>query len=177
MSKNYSTALKLTSPEEFKKDKNDHRRKAIGELSKVILNNPNSTIAFKLRGTIYFELQNYQAAYADFLNSLKSNSEDDSVYNLLGMTELQMGDKVSAIKNFEKAIQINPQSQQAFFNRGRALYALGKPKEAIDDFKVAIKIDAEQQPANKSEISKSRNIDYQLSLIKKALSDLQEIKQ
>ncbi len=172
-SKKHSNALPVVIDQAS--DRNQQRLLALKELTKVLKNNPDSLIAYKLRGTIHLELGLKREAISDLTQATKLNSEDDSAYNLLGMSHLAAGEKNLALENFSHAIILNSKNQQAFFNRGRARYALGLTSEAIADFKQAIILDTADSKTKLNQNSQNSGIFYQLGLIKKALVDLQEV--
>ncbi len=170
--KNSSNALQVTQKLEI--DRNEHKLVALKELNLVLKANPESFIAYKLRGTINLELGLKKEALADLTLATQLNMEDDSAFNLLGISLLALGQKMEALESFSRSIELNPKNQQAFFNRGRARYSLEMKQEAIADFKQAIILDTADNKNKSNKTSQNSGIFYQMGLVKKALVDLQE---
>ncbi|MDR2906281.1 MAG: tetratricopeptide repeat protein [Helicobacteraceae bacterium] len=115
---------------------------AINLLSEVIAINPNNSNAYNYRGYMYYELQNYDQAIADYTKAIELDPDGRALYyNNRGFAYNELKNYKQAIADFTKAIALNPENAPAYYSRGNAYNKLKNYKQAIADFTKAIELD------------------------------------
>ena len=75
------------------------------------------------------------------LNILKSNKEDEEIYNIYAIILFQLKEFDQAIVNWKKSIKVNPNFTHAHNNLGKVLLKQRKFNEAILSFNIVTEID------------------------------------
>jgi tetratricopeptide (TPR) repeat protein len=88
--------------------------------------------------------QDYEAAYAAWLQARDNNPGESGVYLNLGVTLARMGKPNEAIVEYRKGLEIAPNSAELRFRLGSALNEVGQYDEAIAQFRKVLEI----RPAN-----------------------------
>lgn len=115
---------------------------SIQAFSKALETNPQFTEARNNRGTIYFELGQYDKAEAEYRQALLDPnyaSRELPYYNLARLFFVQ-GKYDEAYDNIQKAIQVKNRFAMAHNLRGLILEKTGDPEEAVLAFEQAVKI-------------------------------------
>ena len=113
-------------------------RKAIEDLSRLIVLNPTYIKAYNNRGLSYLNLGQYQQAIEDFNKAIiREPTYVDAYYNR-GMTYYNIGQYRKAIEDYNRTIVLNPTYIKAYNNRGLSYLNLGQYQQAIEDFNKAI---------------------------------------
>ena len=95
---------------------------------------PDSYIAYKNRGIVYLNLDNFKQAIDDCNKAVELNSYYGKAYHTRGKAYLMLGNHEDALRNFNQAIALDPKSELFYFDRKLA-YQL-----AIKDYSKAIKL-------------------------------------
>jgi len=74
------------------------------------------------------------------LNILKSNKENEEIYNIYAIVLFQLNEHKQAIINWKKSIEINPNYSHAYNNLGKVFFKLKKFNEALLNFNEVTKI-------------------------------------
>ena len=85
------------------------------------------------RGLAQLELQDFEAAMADFSMAIHLDINDYRAYFNRGCACGRKGDNFGALRDFSKVIRLNPSNGMAYVNRGVARYHLGYYQGAIAD--------------------------------------------
>ncbi len=70
------------------------------------------------RGYSKYKVEDYRGALQDFLNYLKYDYTEESVFELLAITYYALEDYKNAAKYYEEAIKINPENERSYFFLG-----------------------------------------------------------
>ncbi|MBD2358841.1 tetratricopeptide repeat protein [Tolypothrix sp. FACHB-123] len=89
------------------------------------------------RGLAQLELQDMEAAMADFTMAIQLDANDYRAYFNRGCACGRKGDNFGALRDFSKVIRLNPNNGMAYVNRGVARYQLGYYQGAIADLQTA----------------------------------------
>ncbi|MBR1647310.1 MAG: tetratricopeptide repeat protein [Selenomonadaceae bacterium] len=87
--------------------------------------NSNSTLAYSLRGTIYYQLGQYQNAISDLSQAAAFNSSDEKIFYNRALAHIKLQNYRAAVEDFTVAIQINPNDADAYYNRALCWQRLG----------------------------------------------------
>ncbi len=94
--------------------------------------------AFLNRGMAYEDLNDLDAAIADYSEGLKLNSNHRALYNRRGLVYDLKGRRDLAIADFSQVIRIDPKDTEALIYRGLAYAAEGDHTRAILDYDAAL---------------------------------------
>jgi tetratricopeptide (TPR) repeat protein len=97
-------------------------------------------IAYYMRGTAKYHVQNYQIAILDFDKAIELNPNFAAPYVNRGVSKKMLGRYQEAIQDFDQAIELQSDFSEAYLNRGISKKVLGRYQEAIQDFDQAIKL-------------------------------------
>ncbi len=106
---------------------------------KRIQDNENDSDAFAFRGMLFYEIDDYAKADADFTQSLRLNPKNAATWSNRGMVRKLMQDYAQALADFDQALTINPEYAGAYYNRGLVQFELGQFEESIDSYDQADK--------------------------------------
>jgi tetratricopeptide (TPR) repeat protein len=95
-------------------------------------------VYYKNRGLLYYEQKDYQAAIADYTESLRLQSDYAIAYLERGKTYYELKAYQKAIADYDRVIAIAPDAAVAYGARGLASYWLGEYQKAVDDLTKAI---------------------------------------
>lgn len=96
-------------------------------------------IPYYNRGSMYYQLKDYDQALADFNTSLEDNPEYAYAYNNRGNTYYSMGDYEQAIVDYNLSIQYrNSGMDVPYFNLGLAYNNLGDYDQALSNLNQAL---------------------------------------
>ncbi|MEM7783218.1 MAG: tetratricopeptide repeat protein [Planctomycetota bacterium] len=128
---------------------------AMKHFSKRIKDNERDAVAFGIRGTIYYELEQFPAAEKDLQASLALNNKNYNVWLLRGMVRKAKADRLrgigktevakieytNAANDFKVSINLNEENANAHFNIGLVFYALEDFEQAVKAYDRAIELD------------------------------------
>jgi tetratricopeptide (TPR) repeat protein len=116
-------------------------QKIVDMYSKVIQSQSDNDEAYLQRGLVKGRnLNNFEAAIADFSKAIELNPGNFHSYQNRGLARSLTGNKDEAIQDFSTAIKINPNLPEAYFNRAKMYTALDEHQLAIDDYSVFLQI-------------------------------------
>jgi tetratricopeptide (TPR) repeat protein len=101
-------------------------------------NNPQSTQAHNLLGSIYSNENKITKAIQEFEKTLTIDPENFEAYNNLGVLYRKKGKFKQSLKAFQQALAINSESSDVHYNLGNILKSLGKNEHAIKSYRKAI---------------------------------------
>ena len=114
---------------------------AIAAYSKALAIYPQFADAYFNRGISYQNLQQYEAAIADYDKAIEYNPQiSTDVYIHRGRSYEELGRSTDAIADFSKALEAHPPDQRAYFYRGYSYCRIYLFDLAVKDFDSAIKI-------------------------------------
>ncbi len=112
---------------------------ALEELNEVVELNPNSHIAFDLKGLVFTETGQLEAAIDAFSESVAIEPRFSISWYNLGRIEKLRGNLDKAREYFDRAIEMEDSLTKAYFYRAKVLKSMGMEKEAIKDYNTIIK--------------------------------------
>ena len=122
-----------------------HRGAAVALITRVLefggLSQQNRALVLSNRGTIYFQIDDYDRAAADFDQSLALQPDEASRHNLRGLVYERLGHLDLAIADYTVAIGLEPGYAHAIGNRGIAQLKKGLYTEAIRDLDRVIELE------------------------------------
>lgn len=124
----------------LKKDWLDLYRKNLEEVTLEIEKNPKNATAFYNRGLINSDLQDYEAAIANFGLAITIDPTYQDAYYSRAVAYLYNGYIDKALEDFNKALQLKPSDSRVYFGRGIAYSYKGTLDKAIEDLTSAISI-------------------------------------
>ncbi len=84
------------------------------------------------RGSVYYEMGEYETALAEFNTALSYDSSKSGVFFLRGETYMALADIEAAIADYETALTISPDYVDALHALGYAYYKAGQYTESVD---------------------------------------------
>jgi tetratricopeptide (TPR) repeat protein len=101
---------------------------------------PDCTLAYLGRASIYIEQGRFNEALLDCNSALRREPERAVLYVLRGLVYARLGDLKRALVEAEDAIRFDPRSPSAYMLRGTVRFKKGMTGEALDDVKTAIRL-------------------------------------
>jgi tetratricopeptide (TPR) repeat protein len=99
------------------------------------------------RGVGFALLGKYEAAIADFNQTIRMNPRYANAYFNRGELRYEKQDFVGAIEDYTQAIRLAPADASAFNSRGHAHYRLEQFRDALADYNEAVRLDPENAAA------------------------------
>lgn len=121
---------------------------AIKEFTKVLELDSIYKEAHRLRGTAYYNIQEYTLAILDFENAVKKFGEEEIVNFNLALAKDELGESEQAILELTKVIKLNPKFGDAYFFRANLKSSLGDKYGAISDYTKFINTDNPSRSIN-----------------------------
>jgi tetratricopeptide (TPR) repeat protein len=133
------------SAEEYESICHSYRRlekteEGITACTKAIELNANFYSAFRNRGNLYLNKENYDQAIKDFNKAIQIHPDYSITYSNRGVVYNNKKDYDQAIQDYTKAIQLNPNDAATYYNRGNAYYNKQNYDQAIQDYTKAIQL-------------------------------------
>jgi tetratricopeptide (TPR) repeat protein len=122
---------------------------ALSEINKAISSNPKDFNAIFVRALINGQLNNYNAALADYLEIIRNENnltnptfQMGTVYNNLGYSYLQMGESYykQAKEYIDKACYMSPNESYIWGSLGEYYFKIGDYKNSIEKFNKSIQL-------------------------------------
>jgi tetratricopeptide (TPR) repeat protein len=117
-------------------------QKAITDYSLFILLNPTFSMAYYDRGQSYIQLNDLDAALADFTRALELPSPSPQftagVYWLRSAILFEQSKIEDALADLDQAIVVAPREAEGYFRRGQIYAAQERYEEALEDFNQGI---------------------------------------
>lgn len=126
-------------------EKNEEYPEAIANLNKYLTDNPNSLSAYNSRGSVYYNMAEWEKAKADFEKALELNSSSAIIYSNLANVSLELGDSAAALDYMTKGTEHANHSEKVnlLILKGNYLHGSGKIDEAEAIFNEAQSLDAD----------------------------------
>ncbi len=117
------------------------------------------------RGTTYFNMEDYQAALADYTRAIELNPQFAAAYWNRGISYYDLEDYQAALADFTRAIELNPEDAAAYYNRANIYDDLEDYHAALADYTRVIELNPEYAAAcyNRG-LTYSKLEDYQAAL-------------
>lgn len=117
----------------IEQERGNHQQ-ALEYINQMMRFDPEFNEGYRLRGDIYFDVQDYPAAAEDYERCLKAQPADGRLLNNLGNCRFNQGDYAAAEELYRRAAGCAPELGEALRNWGVSLARL----ERIDDACVAL---------------------------------------
>lgn len=114
--------------------------KALANCDSAIEQDPQSWLAYQIRGEIAEKLGHPEKATADYDKAIEVGARNAAIFINRGDIFLADGKADKALADFDQAIELNDRSAQAYIGRGGARLALGDADSALTDFSKVIEI-------------------------------------
>jgi tetratricopeptide (TPR) repeat protein len=114
--------------------------KALVNCDSAIQQDPQSWLAYQIRGEIAEKLGHPEKATADYDKAIEVGARNAAIFINRGDIFLAAGQADKALADFNQAIELNDKSVQAYIGRGGARVALGDADSAVTDFSKVIEI-------------------------------------
>ena len=114
--------------------------RTIERLTAMLKKCPHCHHPYLLRGQLYHQQQQYEAAIADYSEYLSRNPADAGVYFNRGVCHHLSGSREKALADYNEAIWRNPRAAVALVRRAWLFFELGAFQRAIQDAATAVEI-------------------------------------
>ena len=102
--------------------------------------NPNTPVAYMMRGYGYQQLGDLKRAIVEYNRAIELDPNYALAYFNRGVAFEHLYNREQAVIDLSRAIELEPLGEFAYFNRGVAYSHMNKNREAIADFTTAINI-------------------------------------
>lgn len=106
---------------------------AIDLLTTVISENPQFSLAYADRGTVYAMTDRHASAAEDLGKALSLGYREGSLFTTLATVQQAQGDLSSSLKSFNEAEALDPSNPFIYYNRAGVYLSLRKKEMAIAD--------------------------------------------
>lgn len=113
-------------------------REALDQALKI---QPNFAPAYRERGMLDVQMQDYQAGADDLGRAVSMGLTDADAYNFLGICYSRLGRLNEAVDSYKKALAADPKLAQAHLNLGFAYERMGDRPSAVSEYKEACRLD------------------------------------
>lgn len=96
--------------------------------------------AYNSRGVLHRRSGRFEAAIADFNESIRYNPKSSSAHSNRGIAYAQMGMNEEAVESFSNALLLNPKNEKAYNNYSWYLSTRGQYEEALAKAEKALEI-------------------------------------
>ncbi|NEO26306.1 MAG: tetratricopeptide repeat protein [Kamptonema sp. SIO4C4] len=122
----------------LQKSKQGDYEEAIALLHDLISRYPESAVDYNNRGLLYFHLEEYELALADFDRAIAFNNSLDQAYNNRANCYARLGQYTDAIADYQIALDFNPANLRAWINQGITYRELGLYDLALENFEITL---------------------------------------
>ncbi|HCB63261.1 MAG: hypothetical protein A2W93_11180 [Bacteroidetes bacterium GWF2_43_63] len=117
---------------------------ALRHVNEAILNEPERTDTYQLKGTILMNMENYPDAVTEFRNAIRADKENEEAW-------LDLSEAHHFLTGFEDAIKILHEAEEVLeaenamitFRKAALLFEAGKNQEAVSQLLTGLSINAE----------------------------------
>lgn len=113
---------------------------AMADVEEVLKLKPDLAEVYSLRGMLFVQNGDHEAALQDFETSLALDPELPAAYLSRGQLYLSEGQSDAALQDFDRAQQLAPDSVLVYTNRGNAYLLLESYEAALADFNRALEL-------------------------------------
>ncbi len=121
---------------------------AFGILSRLLHEDPDDAELLRVRGTIFFQLENWDRALADYDSTISQQPDCADCYFERGTVLLHSGNVRAATEDFSICLSLDPKHAPALASRAVMLLQAGRLEEALADITAA----AAARPLNDRDI-------------------------
>ncbi len=111
---------------------------------------PDSPLAQRNLGAMYFLDNEYDLAEKYFKMSLTLNTDEQMAHNNLGLIYMNRGKFAEAEKEYKQELDVNPSYDNAHFNLGILYYKMGRSQEAVKLWKKTLEINPDYADAKQA---------------------------
>ncbi|MDB9314841.1 tetratricopeptide repeat protein [Spirulina sp. CS-785/01] len=122
----------------LQKSKQGEYEEAIALLHDLLSRYPDSAMDYNNRGLLYFQLEEYELALADFDVAIALNESLDQAYNNRANCYARLGQYAEAIADYQIALDFNPANLRAWINQGITYRELGLYDLALENFDITL---------------------------------------
>lgn len=119
---------------------------AVSAYSKAVNRQPEDPQAYRMRGNVFKDMEDYEAALEDYTSSLELEPEA-YWFNRRGLVYEETKQYDKALQDYTKALELDPRWAVAYNNRGYAKMYLKDFAGAKTDFETSIKLDPKASTA------------------------------
>ena len=116
------------------------KEKALYQLNRSIILNPNEAESYLYRGALYASLGHIKNACKDYIQSSEYASFLSEPFLLIGILYKKIGEKEKALEFYNKAIERDSNFAEAYLMRGFLKHEINNTIEAIRDFDAVSRI-------------------------------------
>ena len=111
------------------------------DYTRAIKRNPKDSHAYRKRGVIEYEKEEWDQAIHDFDRAIELNPKDDHAWYDRGAARVEKGENAVAAKDIQKAIDLNGKVGDYYLDLGSCQLFNRRPREAIAAALKALKLD------------------------------------
>lgn len=108
---------------------------------------PDNIEAYKNRGYIYRQLEDWESAIIDYTTAISLDPDNSELYNIRAILHDNLGNDEAADRDYSNAIEIEPDHGTYYANRGLFYSTRGETDKALDDFNTAIELNPDNYNA------------------------------
>jgi tetratricopeptide (TPR) repeat protein len=113
----------------------------IREYTGAIKRNPKNSRAYRKRGVVEFEKEEWDQAIHDFDRAIEIDPKDDHAWYNRGAARAEKGEYAAAVKDIQKAVDLNGKVGDYYLDLGSFQLFNRKPREAIAAALKALELD------------------------------------
>jgi tetratricopeptide (TPR) repeat protein len=113
----------------------------IRDYSGAIKRNPKDSRAYRKRGVVEFEKEEWDQAIHDFDRAIEIDPKDDHAWYNRGAARAEKGEYAAAVKDIQKAVDLNGKVGDYYLDLGSFQLFNRKPREAIAAALKALELD------------------------------------
>jgi tetratricopeptide (TPR) repeat protein len=133
--------------------KNKNFEEALKKLKKIIIDNSNKNLIYKLFASIYFQKKEWENSIKYYEQILSLENEKFRIYNNIGVALFNLGKINESIVAYKKATKENSNFDLAYNNLGISYSELGAYEEAANHFAHASNLNRNNQSAKNNLIN------------------------
>jgi len=114
--------------------------RALEHFDRSIASNPNSEMAWRLKGEVLDQLGHHGKALECYARALELDPDNPDLWYAIGMSMYALGKYEEELECYEKALKLDPKMEKALVNRGATLLKLQRYEEALASYDRALKL-------------------------------------
>lgn len=114
--------------------------RALEHFDRSIASNPNSEMAWRLKGEVLDQLGHHGKALECYARALELDPDNPDLWYAIGMSMYALGKYEEELECYEKALKLDPKMEKALVNRGATLLKLQRYEEALTSYDRALKL-------------------------------------
>jgi tetratricopeptide (TPR) repeat protein len=109
-------------------------RVALDDFSTAIKLNVESSDAYKFRGSLLIETEDYTSALIDLNHAIEISPSDDDAFRKRANAYISLGQTVKALADLDKSIELKNAYPDYYFRRGTLRYESAQYLDALENF-------------------------------------------